>query len=90
MKRKGFTYKRNEPFPCPKCGHKTCESKAMSISTRKYDYGRQTEYTTKEVHYSDEYLRVQSGMSSFSFDDYVEEEDDEEESDTEDGEQENS
>uniref|UniRef100_H2ZKN9 Zinc finger protein 330 n=1 Tax=Ciona savignyi TaxID=51511 RepID=H2ZKN9_CIOSA len=47
VRRKGFTYKKNEPIPCPKCSYKTRETKELSVSTRKYEYGRQHEFEEK-------------------------------------------
>jgi len=41
VKRKGHTYKKNEAYPCPKCGYPTDETKSLSVSTRSYTYGRQ-------------------------------------------------
>lgn len=42
VRRKGFKYTRGEPVRCPKCGHETSQTKDLSMSTRRYDYGRKT------------------------------------------------
>ncbi|KAL3879825.1 hypothetical protein ACJMK2_032104 [Sinanodonta woodiana] len=41
VRRKGFKYQKGESIPCPKCGQNTQETKELSMSTRKYVYGRQ-------------------------------------------------
>jgi len=42
VRRKGVKYdKKQEDFPCPKCGFETSETKAMSMSTRNHKFGRQ-------------------------------------------------
>ncbi|XP_070552665.1 zinc finger protein 330-like [Ptychodera flava] len=41
VRRKGFKYGKGQAIPCPKCGHETQETKDLSMSTRKFDYGRQ-------------------------------------------------
>ncbi|XP_077984317.1 zinc finger protein 330-like [Glandiceps talaboti] len=41
VRRKGFKYAKGQAIPCPKCGHDTQETKDLSMSTRKFDYGRQ-------------------------------------------------
>ncbi|KAI8508507.1 hypothetical protein Bbelb_136060 [Branchiostoma belcheri] len=43
VKRKGTKITKGQPVTCPKCGHNTKETKDLSVSTRNYDYGRQTE-----------------------------------------------
>ncbi|CAD5116329.1 DgyrCDS5230 [Dimorphilus gyrociliatus] len=45
VKRKGVKLPvgKDQP-PCPRCGHDTCETKAFSVSTRSYNFGRQTEF----------------------------------------------
>jgi len=69
IRRKGFIYKKNEPLPCPKCGFATTETKDMSVSTKKYSYGRQNDYENDEAPtYSEEYLRAQQSFSSFNID----------------------
>ncbi|XP_046860553.1 zinc finger protein 330 homolog isoform X2 [Xenia sp. Carnegie-2017] len=42
VRRKGVKYKRGEDIPCPKCGYVTSETKDLSMSTRRLDYGRHT------------------------------------------------
>lgn len=56
VKRKGFTYKKNEPYPCPKCQFTLRETKAMSVSAKKHEYGRQNAYEQQENNYSSEYM----------------------------------
>ncbi|XP_013774612.1 zinc finger protein 330 homolog [Limulus polyphemus] len=41
VRRKGFKYEKNQPIPCPKCGYETQETKELSMSARKHEYGRQ-------------------------------------------------
>lgn len=41
VRRKGFKYVKGEAIPCPKCGHATTETKELSMSTRRYEFGRQ-------------------------------------------------
>jgi len=41
VRRKGFKYEKNQPIPCPKCGHETQQTKDLSMSTRRHEYGRQ-------------------------------------------------
>ena len=60
VRRKGVTYKRNEPLPCPKCGYKTSETKALSVSTRKYNYGRHTEEKDEAERGYSSYFEMQS------------------------------
>lgn len=43
VRRKGFKYTRGQPIHCPKCGHETAETKDLSMSTRRYDYGRKVD-----------------------------------------------
>jgi len=70
VKRKGFTYKKNQPIPCPKCTFATCETKNLSVSTKKYNYGRQSNFDEpQENTYSEEYIRATAGFSSFNIDD---------------------
>ncbi|KAG1693194.1 Zinc finger protein 330 [Nymphon striatum] len=40
VRRKGFKYEKNQPIPCPKCGYETQETKDLSMSTRRHDFGR--------------------------------------------------
>ncbi|XP_072039355.1 zinc finger protein 330-like [Amphiura filiformis] len=40
VRRKGFKYNKGDPIPCPKCSYQTQETKDLSMSVRKYDYGR--------------------------------------------------
>lgn len=88
VKRKGFTYKKNEPYPCPKCGYPTSETKSLSVSTRNYNYGRQTARDDDDDGYggygyyggyNNDYGGVQSSFSSMSINDSGD--DDEEEDD---------
>ncbi|CAH1777650.1 unnamed protein product [Owenia fusiformis] len=44
VRRKGVKYNKGQAFPCPKCGHETKETKDYSMSTRTYDFGRQTKF----------------------------------------------
>ncbi|XP_002128235.2 zinc finger protein 330 [Ciona intestinalis] len=68
VRRKGFTYKKNEPIPCPKCSYKTVETKDLSVSTRKYEYGRQNEFADEpERGYSDAYLKVTGQFDAMNF-----------------------
>nr|XP_002128235.1 zinc finger protein 330 [Ciona intestinalis] len=68
VRRKGFTYKKNEPIPCPKCSYKTVETKDLSVSTRKYEYGRQNEFADEpERGYSDAYLKVTGQFNEMNF-----------------------
>lgn len=41
MRRKGVKYTRGVTLPCPKCGQDTQETKDLSMSTRRVDFGRQ-------------------------------------------------
>ncbi|KAL5012182.1 hypothetical protein ScPMuIL_010733 [Solemya velum] len=41
VRKKGFKYAKGQALPCPKCNYDTQETKELSVSTRKYDYGRQ-------------------------------------------------
>ncbi|WAQ98247.1 ZN330-like protein [Mya arenaria] len=41
VKRKGVKYSRGQSYPCPKCGHDTRETKELSMTARRYDFGRQ-------------------------------------------------
>ncbi|EDV26474.1 uncharacterized protein TRIADDRAFT_22842 [Trichoplax adhaerens] len=41
VRRKGVKYVKNQAIPCPKCGQETKETKDLSVSVRRYDYGRQ-------------------------------------------------
>lgn len=41
VKRKGFKYDKNKAIPCPKCNFDTVETKDLSMSIRKHEYGRQ-------------------------------------------------
>jgi len=41
VRRKGFKYDKNDPYKCPKCTFLMVETKDLSMSTRKYEYGRQ-------------------------------------------------
>uniref|UniRef100_A0A915L6P3 Zinc finger protein n=1 Tax=Romanomermis culicivorax TaxID=13658 RepID=A0A915L6P3_ROMCU len=42
VRRKGVKYGRHDAIPCPKCGFDTAQTKDLSMSTRRHDYGRQT------------------------------------------------
>jgi len=41
VRRKGFKYEKNKPFPCPKCNYDTAPTKDLSMSTRSHKFGRQ-------------------------------------------------
>ncbi|XP_071949740.1 zinc finger protein 330-like [Antedon mediterranea] len=41
IRRKGFKYEKMTSIPCPKCGYDTKETKDLSMSTRRIDFGRQ-------------------------------------------------
>lgn len=41
VRRKGIKYAKGDPFPCPKCGHPTKETKELSMSTKTIAYGKQ-------------------------------------------------
>nr|KAG5711689.1 hypothetical protein BaRGS_016871 [Batillaria attramentaria] len=41
VRRKGVKYTKGQVIPCPKCNNDTSEVKELSMSTRRYDYGRQ-------------------------------------------------
>lgn len=41
VRRKGIKYTKGDPFPCPKCGHPTKETKELSMSTKTIAYGKQ-------------------------------------------------
>jgi hypothetical protein len=49
VKRKGVKYVKGEPIGCPKCGHPTRETKELSMSTKAYSYGKQTDYDSDEA-----------------------------------------
>lgn len=95
VKRKGFKYEKNQPLPCPKCGHETQQTKDLSMSARRHEYGRQSgkpDYDDDD--YSD-YDNSYGGGASNNWNDYgegaeddysddVEDEDSEEEEDDDD------
>merc|ERR1712004_236254 len=81
VRRKGVKYEKNQPFPCPKCGFQTKETKDLSMSTRNYDYGRKGADADSDD--GDAYYNYQSGSySNFgSYRDGANDEDDEDDSD---------
>ncbi|VEL21009.1 unnamed protein product [Protopolystoma xenopodis] len=50
-RRKGVKYERGKPAACPRCGHDMTESYHLSVSARKYEYGRQL-HESAEVNHS--------------------------------------
>lgn len=88
VKRKGFKYNRGQPIPCPKCSHDTVETRDLSMSIRKYKYGRQADDDDDDDSY---YYNLATGASAsggFVLDDEDDDEDedytDEDASDDED------
>lgn len=94
VRRKGFKYERNQPIPCPKCGYDTKQTKDLSMSIRKHEYGRQgaQDYDENDAEgyydyeacggYTDNHFYENSndyGDDDYEDDDEEEEEDDEEE-----------
>lgn len=41
VRRKGFKYARGEPVPCPKCSYQLQDTKDLSMSVKKFAFGRQ-------------------------------------------------
>ncbi|XP_014786560.1 zinc finger protein 330 homolog [Octopus bimaculoides] len=76
VKRKGFKYVRGQSIPCPKCNHETIETRDLSMSIRKYKFGRQnddTDYNGGESY--------EQGTGAYGYNYNIEDyEDDEEES----------
>ena len=73
IRRKGFKYVKGEPFPCPKCGFPTQETKDLSMSIRQYDYGRQQNHDGgEEEEYGGDYG---AGAGGYDYDEEEEEED---------------
>ena len=64
VRRKGVSYKRNESIPCPKCNYKTSETKALSVSTRKYTYGRHSEERDAASEGYSAFFEMQKGMQN--------------------------
>ncbi|XP_071041073.1 zinc finger protein 330 homolog [Parasteatoda tepidariorum] len=92
VKRKGFKYEKNQPIPCPKCNYDTQQTKDLSMSIRKHDYGRQA---TGENGYSDDegasgYGDYSGGYNNYDEDydygNYSSNDDDEEDEDDDDDE----
>ncbi|GFQ68595.1 zinc finger protein 330 homolog [Trichonephila clavata] len=96
VKRKGFKYDRNQPIPCPKCNYDTQQTKDLSMSIRKHDYGR---HTGDGENYSDEdgacgYSGYSGGYNyndedddNYDSNDEEDDEEEEEEEEEEDGEE---
>jgi len=91
--KKGFKYTRGQIPPCPKCGFETKETKALSMSTRTHDYGRQRAADYDDDYGDDYYSYDNSAAMSFSGfggvsynpnEDDDDSEDDDDESDSED------
>lgn len=76
VKRKGFKYEKNQPIPCPKCNYDTQQTKDLSMSIRKHDYGRQATGGGGENGYSDD--EGATGYSGYSGGGYYNYGDDEE------------
>lgn len=94
VRRKGVKYVKGQVLPCPKCGGDTAEVKELSVSTRRYDYGRQQ---LGDEDYDTEYGAAFGGDFTFggygistseNFEDDDEEDDDEEDEDEEEEEEE--
>ncbi|XP_023231789.1 zinc finger protein 330 homolog [Centruroides sculpturatus] len=83
VRRKGFKYERNQPIPCPKCGYDTKQTKDLSMSIRKHDYGRQgtQDYDDddREGYYDYEACGDYTDNYEYGNDDEDEEEEEEEE-----------
>lgn len=94
VKRKGFKYERNQPIPCPKCNYDTQQTKDLSMSIRKHDYGRQTTGGGEDGYSDDEGACGYSGSYGYSYnadddeDSYSDDDEDEEEDEDEDEEEE--
>lgn len=96
VKRKGFKYSRGQPIPCPKCSHDTVETRDLSMSVRRYKFGRQADDDDEDSYYNyynnSEYGNTEGGAgasggcSEFGYD-YGEEEDDEDDTDDNDEEE---
>jgi hypothetical protein len=84
VRRKGVKYERGAAIPCPKCGYATAETNELSISTRRYNYGRQTHGDEDD----DDNYAGESGAFQYygaSGSRYSDDEDDDDEDDDEDG-----
>lgn len=66
VRRKGFKYGKGEPVPCPKCGFETKETKDLSVSTRKYKFGRQNDDDDFQPYYHS-YATTTDQFASMSF-----------------------
>lgn len=66
VRRKGHKYARGQIPPCPKCGYETKETKALSMSTRSHDYGRQRHNNYGDDYDDDYYSYDNSAALSFS------------------------
>ncbi|XP_039248033.1 zinc finger protein 330-like [Styela clava] len=80
VRRKGFKYAKGEPLPCPKCGYETKETKDLSVSTRRYKFGRQKDYDDDED-YQPYFSYGTDRFSSMSLQEDDDSSDEEEESD---------
>ncbi|XP_076468204.1 zinc finger protein 330 homolog [Babylonia areolata] len=63
VRRKGVKYTKDQVIPCPKCGQETSEVKELSMSTRRYEYGRQQ---MDDYDDDDDYGGAYGGGFSFS------------------------
>lgn len=63
VRRKGVKYSKDQTMPCPKCGMETSEVKELSMSTRRYEYGRQQ---VDDDYDDDDYSGAYGGGFSFS------------------------
>lgn len=69
VRRKGFKYEKNQPIPCPKCNYETQQTKDLSMSTRRHDYGRQAAGGGEYGGYSDDEGSGYSGAAyGYSYD----------------------
>ncbi|CAH1267659.1 zinc finger protein 330-like isoform X1 [Branchiostoma lanceolatum] len=88
VKRKGAKISKGQPVTCPKCGHNTRETKDLSVSTRNYDYGRQTEDDEASGGWGYASYGGYSGYSYGTADGEDDDDDDDDESEEEDEEEE--
>ncbi|KAL8573467.1 Zinc finger protein 330 [Nucella lapillus] len=66
VRRKGVKYSKDQILPCPKCGMETSEVKELSMSTRRYEYGRQQMDDDYGDDDGDDYAGAYGGGFSFS------------------------